>query len=140
MTLTATPFSCASHGKSQAEPGTASTRRSASAAAFWPGSSGTDFSLSGSSPSARSAVTSSMSNRSLAGSRPIFDVGQRPGRGEIVLGAVIDAGAAALEDRRQQDQRLALGGADEHLAAAGGELRPALGHLAHRIERCRARG
>ena len=69
---------------------------------------------------------------------PDLGVGQRAGRGEIVFGPVIDAGAAALKDRRQQQQRLALGGADDQLAAADAELRAAFGHLAHGVGRRRA--
>ncbi len=60
---------------------------------------------------------------------------ERGGRSEIGIGAVIDGRAARLEDRRQQQQRRALGDADDQLGGAGAELGAALGHLADRVDR-----
>ena len=133
MTLSARPFSCARHGRSQAEPGTASTRRSTSAATCCPGSSGTDFSFSGSQPLGLERRHQLDVEKIAGGQPPDLYIGQGAGRGEIVLGAVVDAGAAALKDRRQQQERLTLRGADDDLAAASGELRPPFGHLARRV-------
>ena len=62
---------------------------------------------------------------------------QRLGRGEIAVGAVIDHRAALLKDRRQQQQRLALGRANQQLNGSRPELGAALRYFADRIDRAR---